>query len=251
MYKNKKEMSLNGDAFFIMKEQFDTVLNDTLTQMRDKGTEDASITLKLAVHLENDVVYHDDAEAETVMKPTFKHDISSVMQVKSKVSGQTDGDYAMVWDAAEGKYVLAELADGQMTIDDQYCSDDEEAPKRDGSTGKAVELLNDEGAPVTPFEWLKKFVGEKMVVTEAMGNYTVRTTDNRVVLSSATDLNSPFYCSAAKLMNHVGHNVMCVGYGDEEIVNVSIECEDCSEALYELDMPEDAETDYEYDEPEE
>lgn len=76
-----------------------------------------------------------------------------------------------------------------------------------------------------------------MNVTEAMGNYTVRTQGNKVVLSSATSPENPFYCSAEKLSPHVGHAVVCVGYGDDEIVNISIECEDCSEVLFDIDSP--------------
>jgi hypothetical protein len=30
---------------------------------------------------------------------------------------------------------------------------------------------------------------------------------------------------------------VCVGYGDDEIVNISIECEDCSEVLFDIDSP--------------
>lgn len=76
-----------------------------------------------------------------------------------------------------------------------------------------------------------------MNVTEAMGNYTVRTQGNKVVLSSATSPENPFYCSAEKLSPHVGHAVVCVGYGDDEIVNISIECEDCSEVLFDIESP--------------
>lgn len=52
-------------------------------------------------------------------------------------------------------------------------------------------------------------------MTEAMGNYTVRTPENKVVLSSAASNSSPFYCPAERLEGHVGHKVSCVGYGDE------------------------------------
>lgn len=38
-----------------------------------------------------------------------------------------------------------------------------------------------------------------------------------------------------KLREHVGHNVVVVMYGEE---NVSIECEDCSEVLYSVDEDE-------------
>ena len=124
--------------------------------------------------------------------------------------------------------------------------------------------------PTTPFGWLRQFIGESMNVTEAMGNYTVRTQSNKVVLSSATGSENPFYCPAEKLRPHVGHEVVCVGYGGEEIVNISIECEDCNEVLFDINAPsvndgagtdvdngaeesaDASETDgYEYDKPEE
>lgn len=90
----------------------------------------------------------------------------------------------------------------------------------------------------TPFGWLCQFIGEDLNITESMGNYTVRTGANKVVLSSATGVDSPFYCPAEKLAPHVGHQVVCAGYGEDAIVNVSIECEDCSTVLFDLDAPE-------------
>lgn len=35
-----------------------------------------------------------------------------------------------------------------------------------------------------------------------------------------------------KLLNHIGHNIVCVYYGNKEDPNdVCIECEDCNEVL--------------------
>lgn len=35
-----------------------------------------------------------------------------------------------------------------------------------------------------------------------------------------------------KLKQHIGHNIVCVGYGDiENPVDICIECEDCNEVL--------------------
>jgi hypothetical protein len=35
-----------------------------------------------------------------------------------------------------------------------------------------------------------------------------------------------------KLRNHIGHNIVCVRYGDEDnTADVCIECEDCCEVL--------------------
>lgn len=40
------------------------------------------------------------------------------------------------------------------------------------------------------------------------------------------------------LLAHVGHNIVCVTYGINETVNVSIECEDCNEVLVSFDSDE-------------
>lgn len=35
-----------------------------------------------------------------------------------------------------------------------------------------------------------------------------------------------------KLKNHIGHNIVCVAYGDiDKPVDICIECEDCGEVL--------------------
>lgn len=35
-----------------------------------------------------------------------------------------------------------------------------------------------------------------------------------------------------ELKEHIGHNIVCVGYGKE---NVAIECEDCNEVILDFD----------------
>ena len=43
-----------------------------------------------------------------------------------------------------------------------------------------------------------------------------------------------------ELERHVGHNIVCVRYTDENnvVYNVSLECEDCCEVLLDFDNPE-------------
>lgn len=38
-----------------------------------------------------------------------------------------------------------------------------------------------------------------------------------------------------ELKKHIGHDIACVGYGKKEIINVSIECEDCNEVLFDFE----------------
>ena len=113
--------------------------------------------------------------------------------------------------------------------------------------------------PDTPYGWLRQFVGVDMKVLEAMGNYTVRTADNKVVLSSGTSPDATFYAPADVLAPHVGHEIICVISGDQENEEcIFIECETCGETLFRLDAPEVAgqseapnggEHDYPYETP--
>lgn len=236
-------LSLNADTFQSLKNDFDTILNRTIGNMTMKGADEATITLKLSVGLEKRSVDTMNG-IQDVTKPTFKHDISSVMQVKDKMTGQFKGEYGMIWDEDEERWVLRKIDNGQMNLFDDdgnqiIDADYHEVPALPESTGD--EEVEERNNTDTPFGWLCQFIGEDLHITEAMGNYTVRTGDNKVVLSSATSPESPFYCSAEKLAPHVGHQVVCAGYGQDSIVNVSIECEDCSQVLYDLDAPEDTE----------
>lgn len=243
--KNDLILSLNEDTFSALKKDFDSILNRTIGNMEMKGASDATITLKLTVSLDKRSVTVGDSIKE-FNRPTFKHDISSVMQIKDKATGQLGGEYAMVWDPEEERFVLRQFTGGQTSIfDEDYETVEEEwgvfwdlpddsyalpAPAKE-------EAAEEAGETPSPFDWLSQFIGETLIVTEAMGNYTVRTEDNRLVLSSATGEENPFYCDADKLAPHVGHKVVCVGYGDDEIVNVSIECEDCNAVLFDIDAP--------------
>ncbi len=290
--KNAIQLSLDGDTFSALKKDFDAVLLRTVGNMESKSADEATITLKLTISLEKERTNFGE-EPKQITRPTFKHDISSVMQVKDKVSGTLKEDYELVFDDEEGKYVMRRISNGQMTIFETVEEQEEDAveyvnapavlpapsePAVIEATAEAVvEDIEDEDeqneTTPGPFEWLRQFVGSPMHVTENMGNFAVRTDGNKIVLTSSTTPDSPFFCPAEKLEPHVGHKLVCVGYGVEELLNISIECEDCNETLYDLDAPisdeddeeieedpieddleedlDDMPEDYDYDEPDE
>jgi len=154
-----------------------------------------------------------------------------------------DADYTVVPDGD----VVPALGEGPRALPgaaeeaEEQGDGDVPADRDDGDPGDADEFEEHEIDPAhdpsKPFGWLRQFIGEAMHVTEAMGNFTVRTDGNKVVLSSATSPDNPFYCPKEKLEPHVGHTIACVGYGNDEIVNISIECEDCNEVLFDIDAP--------------
>lgn len=53
-----------------------------------------------------------------IIKPTFKHEISSAMQIKDKKAGSLSGNYELVWDALSDKYVMRSIDDGQVSLFD-------------------------------------------------------------------------------------------------------------------------------------
>lgn len=286
----KYPLSLSGDTFNAFKSDFDQMLRQLLTEMEKRESDEATISIKMVVSLAQDQERDFEANGYDAMKditkPTFKHEISTVMQVKNKKSGSVGGNMKMVWDKELCQYVMQEIDNGQITmfdkgeedepqeagtralppgnvIDADYSvvEDDEDGEdKEDGSgaeegSGGHTETPegNEEGAGkyMTPFEYMSQFIGAELSVMEGMGLYTVRTKDNKVLLSSGFNPTSRFYCSPEKLKDHVGHAVVCVGYGQDEIVNISVECEDCNEVLFDIDAdePESLPDDYEYEDP--
>lgn len=291
---NDLKLSLNDDTFKALKEDFDSILGRTLGNMEMKGAEEATITMKLGISLERSSIGE-----RPITRPTFKHDISSVMQVKDKKSGSLSGDYELVYDEDAGVWLVRKIDNGQTTLFDDggqiidaaytVVGEDNEQPARPALTGgmkeipetaseDAVDGEDSEGAEdtpdgeedapgdvgefqeapekqydtETPYGWLHQFIGEKMRITKAMGNYTVRTENNRVVLSSATNPDNVFYCPADVLAAHVGHDVRCFpGTDDEGREFVYVQCWDCKEVLFSMYAPEEDENGgYEYEEPE-
>lgn len=251
---NAMELSLKGDTFTALKEDFDAILARTLKNMESKGADEATITLKLGISLEKTTDFSGE-EAEEVTKPSFKHDIGSVMQVKDKKSGALTGDYQLVWDEEEGKFVMKRIGDNQMTLFDvaeeneenvEYipAADPVEPPMLEGAD-VADDDASEGDAIDTPFGWLSQFVGKDMAIGEAMGNYTVRTVANEdeesaVVLTSASTEDSVFHCDAEILKDHIGHELICVGEQNEAggpIVKIVVKCLQCDEDLYTLYNP--------------
>lgn len=283
---NEKVISIKNDTFDSLKEDLDTILQRTMDNMTMRGAEDAVITIKLAIAIEKENVRDYQLSNDTqditreVKIPTFKHDISSVMTVKEKKSGiMSDASLEMVYDGDEMKWVVRKIDDGQMSMYDEQEEKVYEAEVTDVEYTEAEEedvaeppmLEAPEEAPkpiITPYSWLKQFVGKELKVVYAMGNYTARTDDDKIVLSSAEGASKIFYCSPEKLSAHVDE-VLEV---EEDIESIYIRCKEYNEIIYILDNPDfeegycvnesvseetdeapfpDPEEDFEYSEPDE
>lgn len=256
---NNKDMllSLKSDTFSAMQEDFDAILAKTIRNMEMRGAGDAAITLKLSIAIEKSTA-NDANDVRDISRPSFNHEIRSVMQIKDKKAGALTGDYELVWDVDEGKYVMRRIVNEQIGLFD----DDEDfidgkcrevssktAEISNSATGFLVSPPQEEKAHTreqnkgritsadavpTPFWWLSQFVGKKMKISESLGNYTVRTLENEIVLSSAAINTSHMYCEKEKLEPHIGHHIKCVWFDcDDEPASISVECVDCNEILFE------------------
>ena len=135
-----ENLSLENDVFEQMKQDFDAILNKTVADMENKYTEDAAITLKLFITAYRQQETDEEGNTFENVYPSFKYDISSVMQVKTKIAGAVSGEYIYAFDEDECKYVLQKITDPQMTIeeiteeqystenDDEYYIYNDEAP---------------------------------------------------------------------------------------------------------------------------
>lgn len=126
-------LTLDSDAFNAFKAYFHMILNSTLSTMQQKDVEDASITVKFDIILQqlaNPNVDAPESESEReITAPTFKHKVTAAMKIKSEKKGYVGGpDYELIWDKEERAWVMQPIkkeptrSNGQTSMfdDDDY-----------------------------------------------------------------------------------------------------------------------------------
>lgn len=229
MYASDMELSLYGSTFNGLKDDFDAILSKTVGNMQMKGAEDAVITLKLSVSLEKNAVDTENG-VKDITVPKFKHDISSVMQVKEKMTGQFKSQCALVWDASEKKWMLREIENGQMNLFNEEEKEELYADYEDVSLGlPAPDEEEEESAdPNTPFEYLEGYVGMELHVDMVdEGKYVVRNNKNVVLFSNFTDPDSDFYIDGELLDEHMGHTLGIFVSEEDGIESLHLRCDVC------------------------
>lgn len=119
----KYPLTLDAETFNAFKTDFDQILQALINEMERREEEDAVINIKIGVSLhpdqERDFETNGYDGMKDIIKPTFKHDITSVMNVKQKKSGILGGNMKMVWDKDLHRYVLQNIDNGQISFDQQ------------------------------------------------------------------------------------------------------------------------------------
>ena len=251
---NDLPISLKSNTFNALCTDFDQVTRATLQGMSDTGQDTAEINVKVKITLTPDsapdyTVKGIGQQTRSITKPKFDHTVTAVIQRKEKKTGTLSGNYELVWDRESCCFVMRPIDDGQSSLFDG------EQP-----AGEQTELRALPGG-VIDAEFTEVAAGGQDGM-EAMGNYTVRTEANKVILTSANH-HTTLYCSGEILSSHVGHRLVCKASGKVEgnPNTISIICEECDETLFELHSPawtadeepvepvEEDPEDYPYEEP--
>lgn len=251
--KNDLPLSLKSNTFNALAADFDQVLRATLRGMDETSQDVAEVNVKVKITLSPDsapdyTVRGIGQQTRAITKPKFDHTVTAVIQRKEKKTGTLSGNYELVWDKESCSYVMRPIDDGQESLFDKKDRDDMADSRGLPAAGESNVIDVDfseveEGEANNPvddqerrdaFNWMRQFVDSDMRVLEAMGNYTVRDKNNKVILSSATSPDMPFYTAAEVLAPHVGHSLTCTE-GPDTIV---IMCEDCDEVIFRMTDPD-------------
>lgn len=243
---NEMILSLNEDTFSALKKDFDDVLNRTIGNMQMKGASDATITLKLDIAITKGIVNIDGVNRD-YNKPSFKHQVNSVLQIKDKATGQLAGEMVLEWDDDAEKFVLRRVDDGQTSIFDdghETCDDDITdvkglpEPTQDDEDHEAHDAKGEDA-----FNVMIGFTERNLVIVETDGVYTVRTADtNEVVLSSGCEDGNPFKIDPEIAAKHVGDQLFCYMFSEDSkyISGIAIDCTTCDETIFIMKVPEGA-----------
>ena len=147
MSKQKSEvttypLSLNGDTFNAFKTDFDQMLRKLLTEMEKRESEEATISVKMAIKLEpdqaRDYLANGYDGTRDIIKPSFKHEISTMMQVKEKKSGNLGGNMELVWDKTLHQYVMRPIDNGQVSFFDGYDKQNQQEENQEAAPGEEL-----------------------------------------------------------------------------------------------------------------
>ena len=128
--KTEFELGMNSPMLERCVTDINSLLNKTVFTMKDKNTQEATVTVKMVVSLDN----VDDME-----KISIKHDVSAVMQLKQKKSGASEGEYVIVFNEETGMFEAKPIKDAQMNFDDVVIADAESGTVYDDTDPKRIE----------------------------------------------------------------------------------------------------------------
>lgn len=110
---DEQAFSIESPYFAQLRADLDAMLQKVVAQLLSKDSDEASVTLKLAIGL----AHTSDVLERAVILPVVEHKISTAITVKDEVKGRSNGDCELIFDAAAERYLLRGLPhDEQLTL---------------------------------------------------------------------------------------------------------------------------------------
>jgi hypothetical protein len=145
------DIDIKSDTFNSLTFDWNKAMQMLLHDMESYESEEADLVAKVKVKLNRDTAPDNDFTAyeakRNVTVPKFEHTVTSTIKVKDERKGFLSGNYELIWDAGEHKYIMVEQSDGQTT----FYGDDEK-----NSNAKPSEPREPLGLPpadVTPIDY--------------------------------------------------------------------------------------------------
>ena len=122
------DVTIYSEAICKLRDDFNKMIEATLTKMKQKDSSDASLTLKLDIEIEKTFEPMKLPDGTQTMRdvyiPHFSHKVSSAMSIKSEVKGKFDEECELIWDPAGQRHLLVPI--GQMKLETEYNREDDE-----------------------------------------------------------------------------------------------------------------------------
>lgn len=128
MDKFMKALDLDSDTLGNAKRDVNFVLQKLIGNMVEKGSTNGSLTLKINVSFTQEYIPNYDpkveGESRKINKPSFKHKVTSTVQIKDEKAGSMDTEMELAFDEDSGEYVLQPVANtAQKSIFDSDFED--------------------------------------------------------------------------------------------------------------------------------
>ena len=143
MDKFMKALDFDSDTLGNVKRDMNFVLQRLIGNMMEKGSTNGSLTLKIDVSFTQEYIPNYDPKVEgksrKINKPSFKHKVTSTVQITDKKDGNMDTEMELAFDEDSGEYVLQPVANtAQKSIFDSDFEDNlkpEEGPEEEEPKG--------------------------------------------------------------------------------------------------------------------
>lgn len=112
------ELTLESDAFNALKNDFNKLLEETLSLMRQHEGHKAELKVSLKISLNEAYIDTEEEGGQRLaVLPKFEHKTSSVLQHKNELSGILGGeDFELTWDSQNQRWCMRKIDDKQMNL---------------------------------------------------------------------------------------------------------------------------------------